>query len=331
MVEDLYFSFIIFVKGGINNLMKTGIALFVYNRSEHTHEVLKGLQRNNIPKLYIFSDGIKDEKDRDSIEKVRNLIDSIDWCETEIIKSKENEGLANSIVYGVNYVLERHTRIIVLEDDCIPSDDFVAFMEKCFDKYENNKKVMSVTGYSFPIDISNNYPYDIYFSYRSSSWGWGTWRRAWEYFDRNESILEEIKKSSNLRKKINRAGEDLIPMLKNQLNGKLDSWAVFWSINIIKNNGVCINPVRSKIKNVGHDGTGIHCGSNNRYEVKIIKGDINLLNLPNEIIINDEIINEYKIFFHRSLKNKVKRAISIILKLMGLYNFFKKIILKLDS
>lgn len=318
-----------FIKGGINNLMKTGIALFVYNRSKHTHEVLKSLQRNNISKLYIFSDGIKDEKDKDSVGKVRNLIDSIDWCETEIIKNERNKGLANSIVYGVNYVLERHTRIIVLEDDCVPSDNFIAFMEKCFNKYENNEKVMNVTGYSLPIKIPDNYPYNIYFSYRSSSWGWGTWRRAWKYFDRNKSILSEIEKSSNLRKKINRAGEDLIPMLKKQVAGKLDSWAVFWAINIIKNDGVCVNPVKSKIKNVGHDGTGIHCGINSRYEVKIIKEDIDLLNLPDKIIIDDIVIKKYKNFFYRSLKNKIKVTISNTLKIMGLYKFVKKLKRKL--
>ena len=296
--------------------MKTGIALFVYNRPEHTQEVLNGLRKNKIPKLYIFSDGIKDEKDNNSVGKVRNLIDSIDWCETEIIKNKENKGLANSIVYGVNYVLERHTRIIVLEDDCVPSDNFIAFMEKCFNKHENNEKVMNVTGYSLPIKVPDNYPYDIYFSYRSSSWGWGTWRRAWKYFDRNKSILSEIEKSSNLRKKINRAGEDLIPMLKNQINGKLDSWAVFWAINIIKNDGVCVNPVKSKIKNIGHDGTGIHGGINSRYKVKIIKENINLLNLPDKIIIDDIVIKKYKKFFHISLKSKIKKAILNILKLM---------------
>jgi hypothetical protein len=305
--------------------MKTGIALFVYNRPEHTQEVLNSLQKNKIPKLYIFSDGVKDGKDKNTVGKVRNMIDSIDWRETEIIKSQENKGLANSIVYGVNYVLERHTRIIVLEDDCVPSDDFVDFMEKCFDKYENNEKVMNVTGYSLPINIPSGYPCDIYFSYRSSSWGWGTWRRAWKYFDRNKLILAEIEKSPNLRKKINRAGEDLIPMLKNQINGKLDSWAVFWSINIIKNDGVCINPVRSKIKNIGHDGTGVHCVTNNRYKVKIIKEDINLLNLPDEIIIDDIVVKRCKKYFHINLKNKIKAKISNLLKLIGLYISIKKI------
>ena len=198
-------------------------------------------------------------------------------------------------------------------------------MEKCFDKYGNNEKIMSITGYSLPINIPGNYPHDIYFYYRFSPWGWGTWRKAWKYFDRNKLILEEIEKSYNLRKKINLAGEDLIPMLKNQIIGKLDSWAIFWAINIIKNDGVCVNPVKSKIKNIGHDGTGIHCGPNYRYEVKIIKEDVNLLNLPDEIIINSIITKRYKKFFHRSLKNKVKKIISSLLKLMGLSNFVKKL------
>ena len=305
--------------------MKTGISLFVYNRPEHTYEVLKGLQRNNISKLYVFSDGIKNKEDKKLIGKVRNLIDSIDCCDTVIIKNKENKGLANSIVDGINYVLERHERIIVLEDDCIPSDDFIAFMEKCFDKYENNKKVMNVTGYSLPITVPENYSYDIYFSYRSSSWGWGTWKRAWKYFNRNKSILKEIEKSSNLRKKINRAGEDLIPMLKNQIEGKLDSWAVFWSINIIKNDGVCINPVKSKIQNIGHDGTGTHCITNDRYKVKIVKEDINSLNFPKEIIMGGKIMERYKKHFHPSFKDKARGMISKMLKLIGLYDFIKKL------
>jgi len=305
--------------------MKTGITLFVYNRSEHTQEVLKGLQRNNIEKLYIFSDGPKGKDDGENVKKVRKIIRNIDWCKTEIIESKNNKGLANSVIYGVDYIFKKYNRIIVLEDDCVPSDDFITFMEKCFNKYKNNEKVMNVTGYSLPINIPNNYPYDIFFSYRSSSWGWGTWRRAWKCFDRNKLILEEIKKSSNLRKKINLAGEDLIPMLKNQINGKLDSWAVFWAVNIIKNDGVCINPVRSKIKNIGHDGTGTHCGINNRYKIKIIKENINLLNLPDEIVINDVIIKRYKIFFHRNLNSKIKVGILSILKLVGLYNFIKKL------
>ena len=137
--------------------MNTGIALFVYNRPEHTLEVLKGLRENNISKLYIFSDGNKNGKDKKPVEDVRNLIDSIDWCDTEVIKHDENKGLADSIADGVNHVFKKNKRVIVLEDDCVPGEDYIAFMEKCLDKYENNERVMNVTGYSLPIAIPEDY------------------------------------------------------------------------------------------------------------------------------------------------------------------------------
>ena len=303
--------------------MKTSICLFVYNRPSHTSKVLEGLKKNNIKNLYIFSDGCKNAEDVGKVTCVRKIIRDIKWCKTGIIENKKNKGLADSIVNGVNHILKKHERIIVLEDDCVPSADFISFMEKCFDKYENNERVMNITGFSLPIDIPDNYSFDIYFSYRSSSWGWGTWRRAWKYFDRDKQILEEINKSSHLGRKINRAGEDLIPMLKEQNKGKLDSWAVFWSINIIKNNGICVNPVKSKIKNIGHDNTGTHCGSNKRYEVNIYEEDIDALKLPDEIIIDEEIIKRYQEFFHVNLKKKSKRIISKILNSIGLPRFTK--------
>ncbi|TYB32240.1 MAG: glycosyltransferase [Candidatus Mcinerneyibacterium aminivorans] len=305
--------------------MKTGITLFVYNRPEHTKQVLNGLKKNNIDKLYIFADGLKKEEDKESVNKVRNIIDSIKWCKTEIIKSDKNKGLADSIVDGVNYVLDKHERIIVLEDDCVPSSDFVNFMNKCFDKYEDNDQVMNITGYSLPIDIPSDYQYDIYFSYRSSSWGWGTWRRAWNSFNRDQSIIEEINNSAELRKKVNRAGEDLIPMLKKQISGEIDSWAVFWSLNIIKNDGVCVNPVKSKIKNIGHDGSGVHCGSNDKHNTNLCTENVQRLNFPDKILINDKIISNYKDFFSFSLKERIKKNIIIILKKLRLYNLLSNI------
>jgi len=305
------------------------IVLFVYNRPWHTQQTVEALKKNNLAKdsnLFIFSDGPKNEEDIRDIEKVREYIKTINGFKNiNVIEREKNYGLANSIINGITEIINGYGKIIVLEDDCVPSDNFIAFMEKCFDKYENNEKVMNVTGYSLPITIPDNYFYDIYFSYRSSSWGWGTWRRAWKYFNRNKLILEQIKKSTILRKNINRAGEDLIPMLKNQIEGKLYSWAVFWSINIIKNDGICINPIKSKIQNIGHDRTGTHCVTNDRYKVKIIKEDINSLNFPEEIMMDGKIMERYKKHFNPSFKDKARGMISKMLKLIGLYDFIKKL------
>ena len=86
--------------------MNIATILFTYNRSIHTAKVLEALEQNTIlpQKLYIFQDGLKSEEYRDEWEKVNALIRKVDFCPVEIKISKENKGLAESIVSGIDYV-----------------------------------------------------------------------------------------------------------------------------------------------------------------------------------------------------------------------------------
>lgn len=171
---------------------KTGIALFVYKRFEHTLKVLEGLKKNGIKKLYIFADGPKESDDVSMLKEVNNIIRSIDWCETEIHQSEVNKGLCESEIFGINYVLKRHERIILFEDDCVPSADCIDFMEQCLDKYDAQENVMNVTAYTCPLKFPKDYPYDVYFTYRTGSHGQAFWRRSWKYFERYPSGFEKI-------------------------------------------------------------------------------------------------------------------------------------------
>jgi len=309
----------------------TGIALFVYNRPYHMQKVLEGLKANNISNLYIFSDGSKNEKDSEEVKEVRNLIKEIEWCETEVHVSFHNKGLAVSIVDGVNYILNKHDRVIVLEDDCVPSIDFVSFMEKCFDEYENIERVMSVSGFSLPIKIPGDYQYDIYFSRRFCSYGWGTWKRAWKYFRIDETFIHQIEKSRSFRRRVVGAGEDLIPILKKQLKEKIDSWAIFWFLSIIKRDGLCIYSATPRIKNVGFDGSGVHSKSRTTFDVDLSENYNQNLSFPNGIELNVRIIREIKRFYSFPFKEKFNRKVKKSLKFIRLYKFLKTIKSKISG
>jgi len=310
---------------------KTGIALFVYNRPYHTQKVLEGLKANNISKLYIFSDGSKNGQDQTQVNEVRGLIKNIDWCETEIHINLKNKGLANSIVAGVNYVSNKHERIIVLEDDCVPSPDFVSFMEACFDKYENKERIMSISGYSLPIKIPDNYKYDIYFTYRPNFFGWGTWRRAWNFFEKDETLLKEINESRRFNKKVVRAGDILISLIEAQLKGNIDSWAVFWALNIIKRDCLCIYSVEPRVKNIGFDGSGVHCSPQTKYDTGLIKRFNGNYILPDVNELNGKILKEFKRFYSIPYGIKVRTKIKNLLKFLHLFALFKKFKLKITG
>ncbi|WP_406656578.1 hypothetical protein V7O62_12060 [Methanolobus sp. ZRKC2] len=274
----------------------TPIALFIYNRPEHSRKTLESLVNNSEfadSSLYIFCDGAKSEKDIDSVQATRELIHSYELENAKIIESKHNKGLAQSLVDGINYIFREHDRIVVLEDDCVSSSDFIHFMNTCLSNYESNERVMNVSAYCPPIEIPEDYPYDIFFSYRFSSWGWGTWKRAWKNYSRDPHMLDIIEDSSVIKKKIDRAGLDLYPMLKRQVNGKLNSWAVFWAVNIIMNDGLSISPVRSRITNIGHDGSGTHCRTDEKYNVQIQNQKPRKISFPESIIPHERIVKEY--------------------------------------
>ncbi|HNZ28106.1 MAG TPA: hypothetical protein PLG34_06105 [Spirochaetota bacterium] len=308
---------------------KTAIALFVYNRPFHTLKVLESLKKSKIDSLYIFCDGPKDINDVDKVQETRFLIKSIDWTKTFIFENNENRGLAKSLVSGINRAFKDHERVIVIEDDCIAREDFFVFMEKCFDKYQNTN-VMSVSGYSLPITLPEDYKYDIYFCQRSSCWGWGTWKEKWKYYKDDISILDEIKKNSDLKEKINLCGEDLILMLELQKKNLLNSWAVFWSISIALNDGICINPVAPLVKNIGFDGSGEHCKSFRINMPDLSDKKIDFTKFPEETKINEKIMIECSKLYKLNLLGKLKKIAIKIKYIRPFYLAIRKILRKIS-
>lgn len=163
--------------------MKIATILFTYNRSWHTEQVLKALSQNyELPeKLFIFQDGIKKKEHEKEWKKVNCLIDKVVFCPVEIIVSKENKGLAKSIMSGINYVFQQYDAIIVLEDDCVPTKNFIGFMNQSLYRYKNVKNVYNVTGFGYSSEFESR-GCDAYFVGRTCSWGWGTWNDRWEGF-----------------------------------------------------------------------------------------------------------------------------------------------------
>lgn len=233
--------------------MDIGIALFTYCRPKHTQKVLESLDKNKFSRLYIFQDGLKSEKDREMWLAVSDLLEKYK-DKAEIHVSLINKGLANSIVEGMNYVFERHEQAIALEDDIVLGQGYDYYMESCFEKYRSQKDVMCIAGCGWPIHIINDYPYDVFFSYRSSSAAWGTWKDRWQMYERDFSIVKRIMKDDTAVSIFEKSGGDLKTIINAQLWGRCDSWAVFWSLMQIAHKGVCVLPVKYLAKDIGHDG-----------------------------------------------------------------------------
>ncbi len=247
--------------------MEIGTVLFTWHRSEHTQKVLDALKHNTVlpDRLYIFQDGISDRTNCEEWHKVNQIIQNVDFCNTTVVVSKVNLGCRKSIVSGINYVLSKCDAVIVLEDDCVPERQFINFMTTALETYQNNDKVYSVSGYAWDVVLQNQEG-DAYFNGRSCSWGWGTWRDKWKAYEENYNIVNEIKADPVAVERLHIWGNDLEEMLAGNIHGICDAWDVFWSLNIIKRGGCCLSPYKTLVRNIGFDGSGLHCNSSEYFQ-----------------------------------------------------------------
>lgn len=241
------------------------IVLFVYNRPWHTEQTLNALMQNDLADqsiLYIYSDGPKvkmNEKELLKIETTRQIIRNKKYCkEVVIIESSTNKGLADSIIDGVTTIVNKHGKIIVLEDDLVSSKGFLRYMNDALNKLAEEEKVMQISGYMFPLKITPTG--NSFFLPMATSWGWATWKRSWYKFDPLASGYQELRHHHILAKKFDLNGSyPYTNMLFQQMeNRTLDSWAIRWWWSIFKEKGITLFPDCSLINNIGFDREGTH-------------------------------------------------------------------------
>lgn len=229
------------------------IVLFTFNRPIHTQNVLNSLSicaeaKDSI--LYVFCDGAKENVDEiglSKIQEVRKIVQSENRFKQVIVTIQEkNKGLANSIIDGINEVINEHGKVIVLEDDLVFSPYFLNYMNDSLIRYENNKRVGEIGACNFFANGSK-FP-NFFFTNMPDTLGWATWKDRWQHFNSDAVYLYKELENKNLMYKFNTHGAyDMEGMLQDQIFGKVDSWAIRWQAVMVLNNWLCLysNPAFS--------------------------------------------------------------------------------------
>lgn len=237
--------------------IKTPIAIIIYKRPNQTKKLLAVLKEAPISNLYVIAEGPKNKTEEKICQQTRKLIDEIDWqCTIHKNYSSKNLGLRKRIVSGLNWVFKHTNQAIILEDDCIPNQDFFRFCEEMLDKYATHPRVMSVSGTSCGISSSDSYAFAKY----PLCWGWATWKRAWRLFDLELLKWGGIKKPTWLAEKFPNPilrwyWKNIITLMT---TGSINSWAYAWTFAHMVNDAVTIIPGSNLIENTGFDKDATH-------------------------------------------------------------------------
>lgn len=241
------------------------IAVFAYNRPQHLQITLEALKRcEGFEKhpLSIFCDAARGNSDLLMTAATQAVAKK--WCQHyggDVIVRKENKGYLN-IVEGITQMCEKHGRCIIVEDDIVVSPDFLSFMEKGLERYQNDKKVFLISGFMYH-NAQKTHP-TTFFLPHAFIWGWATWDRAWKHYRLVPEGTEAFFQDTLAKKKFNYSIKNKYSgMLQRALNASKPhayTWDIQWSFIVFQRGGLGLYPSRSLVWNSGI-ACGVHGGS----------------------------------------------------------------------
>ncbi|KIF66084.1 hypothetical protein HY68_37795 [Streptomyces sp. AcH 505] len=296
------------------------IVLFVYNRPDHTRRTLAGLAANPLASesdLIIYADGPKKPEHADAIEQARAVARAASgFRSVTMIERDRNLGLANSIISGVSEVCSERGRVIVVEDDLLVAPQFLTFLNRGLERYENEAAVFQVSGYMFPVEAEGSS--DGLFLPLISCWGWATWQRAWTQFDTSVAGYDRLKRDPQLRARFNLDNcYDYFGMLRDQIEGRIDSWGIRWLLSVFLKGGLILYPQHSLVQNVGIDGSGTHgAGTQHLQDDLRVNADAmrRYENWPTELRVEPAALDRVKRALSGSPSHPLVRLIRRLLK-----------------
>ena len=236
---------------------KTDIAvlLLFFNRTETFSKVFDEVRKARPSKLFLYQDGPRGERDIQGIEACRKIVsdDNIDWeCEVHRMYQEKNLGCDPSEYISQKWAFSIVDKCLVLEDDDVPSQSFFPFCKEMLDKFEYDERITMISGFNID-EVTENCPYDYFFTSTFAIWGWASWRRVIDQWDGKYSFLDDEYNMHQLKAlaKQRRYRKDMIQMFQNhKQTGKEYYESIFWA-SMLFNSGLAIMPSKNQINNLG--------------------------------------------------------------------------------
>lgn len=281
------------------------IILFCYNRPELLRVTLESLRDNTLAAesiLHVYCDGPRPSAGREeteSIGAVRALVRSENWCGTVVVHERgSNLGLSASVIGGVSEVLADSDRVIVIEDDVLLSPFFLWFMNEALEKHRHEERVISVGAWNYFHKSARAGGDYFYFRYPDSI-AWATFARSWRLFESDGRTLLGKLRSRALMQRLNGDGHAAYfeKMLVDQVEGRVDSWAIRWTGTAVLHGKLSVFPSVALAKHLGFGGSATHEKSSEDYNrhLRLSEKPLSLAgNLP--LVESPEALADWKKF-----------------------------------
>ncbi len=245
-------------------VLKTPVALIIFNRPDTTQQVFNAIRKIKPLQLYLIADGarLNHPKDQENCEKVREIVAKVDWnCEVFRNYAQTNLGCQARVESGLNWVFNLVEEAIILEDDCLPHPTFFTYCEDLLNYYRQDSRIMMISGNNFQFSLQRT-PYSYYFSRYPHTWGWATWRRAWQYYDKEMKQWPMVRETQALKAILedDKSLRYWHSLFQKTYEGDDTVWDYRWTFACWLQNGLTVLPRVNLVANIGFGENSTHTG-----------------------------------------------------------------------
>jgi hypothetical protein len=242
--------------------LSTPVALLIFNRPDTTERVFREIAKAKPPKLLVVADGPRTNKagEYEKCQQTRAIIQKVDWdCEVITNFSENNMGCKLRVASGIDWIFEQVEEAIILEDDCLPEPSFFQFCEEMLERYRFNERVSMVSGGNLQFGQQRGLG-SYYFSRYTHIWGWASWRRAWQHYDREIKLWPQFRDEGWIETLFPSQGEQEYWRNSFQMvyDGSLDTWDCSWTFCALLKGMLQVVPNVNLISNIGFGPEATH-------------------------------------------------------------------------
>jgi hypothetical protein len=235
--------------------LRAPVAFLIFNRPEKTKRVFAEIAKARPSRLFIIADGPRPDRpsDAEKVRLTRAIVEKVDWgCEVLRNYSDVNLGMNPRTVTGLDWVFGTVQETIFLEDDCLPDPSFFPFCSELLERYRNDERVMMISGDNY-MRGRRVTPDSYFFSHYTGTWGWATWRRAWQHLDINMEFWPTLRQGALLEEML--GNKTYAAFWRHALDrvalGYVSSWDLNWLFTCWTQKGLSVMPSTNLISNIG--------------------------------------------------------------------------------
>lgn len=231
-------------------MQRAPLLILGYARTEKILKILDFVSSFGERGIYVSLDGPKSQEIAEAqaglIEEIGNR-NQVRTIPIRVRRNQSNQGVAVSVIAGIDWLFENEKFGIIVEDDLEFSYDFLNWCEFASKAFIEDSQIFMVSGNRF------NQSEFMGYTHYSQTWGWATWKDRWfrarpTYVGHNFNFGNIFSYKSNFW-----TGGTL-----RVLSAVIDTWDIALAKYMKDHDLLCVLPPNNLVSNLGVDSFSTH-------------------------------------------------------------------------